>query len=221
MAETWLPGKNNDDPKINPAAATIRATLTAMCGMHIHTLDGKRRHDIEIICEQKYHELVKSLENKYPEAVAMKQVAYTTAKKLKKMTGTAIYRLSQRVRKMCVNSYNIHWQACLQDGQPSSGRSWHWVKMRVLVALFWEQNKNTEPLPSNQGMLYHFATSQFIILSLFLCYFCEQISRRSTNAFCCRNRSGAQHTHGSLTLSWLSVMDENAWMPPLSQAFGQ
>lgn len=90
-----------------------------MCGMHVHTLSGKKKTDIEEICEVKFHELVVTLRTKYPDASVVEFVPYVTCKKLKKMSGNTIYRLSTNVRKICTNSFDKLWQDSLgPDGRP-------------------------------------------------------------------------------------------------------
>ena len=140
------------DSKLHSASLCIRATLAAMCGMHVHTLSGKKKPDIEEICATKFHELVAALRTKYPDASVMEFVPYVTCKKLKKMTGNTVYRLSVKVRKMCTNSFGKLWQDSLgPDGLPPSGRSWEWVAQRVLIMLYREKKKDDRSLPVNQS----------------------------------------------------------------------
>ena len=148
---TWRTSRKADKPKINAAVNSIKCTIASMCGIHIHTMSGMKKADIEIECESKYHAIVAALRLKYPDAVALHFIAHTNNKLIKLLDGNGIYRLSQRVRKTCVNSYNGHWLGSLDSGIPPSGRSWNWVRMRVLVLLHRELKKNTSTLPANQG----------------------------------------------------------------------
>ena len=151
-SSNWRPDRKADRPKINAAVYSLKCVFAAMCGMHIHTRSGMKRADIEMECEVKYHELIAAARLQHPDAVAVKFVAHTSNKCLKLMDGNGIYRLSQRVRKICVNSYNGHWLGSLDGGIPPSGRMWNWVRMRVLVILYRELTKNTTNLPENQGV---------------------------------------------------------------------
>ena len=131
-----------------------------MCGIHIHIRNGMKRSDIEMLLVwgkvPRIRRLAKALQQKYPDSIAVKFIAHTSNKRVKLFDGNGIYRLSQRVRKTCVNSYNGHWSSCLDNDIPPSGRSWDWVKMRVIVILYREWKKNTTSLPSNQGFVYLF-----------------------------------------------------------------
>ena len=152
LITTWRPNNKKDAVKINTAALCMKTTLCAMCGMHVHTLNGMKREDIESICEAKYFELVNALKAKFRDAVVLQYVGHVDYKKIRQMQGSTIYRLSQNVRKICVNSYNVKWNSCLVNDQCPSGRGWDWVRMRVLVQLWREANKNLDPMPSNQGI---------------------------------------------------------------------
>lgn len=153
MASNWVYKENKvHDSKLHSASLCIRATLAAMCGMHIHSLSGKKKPDIEAICEAKYHELVAALKIKYPDASVVEFLPYVTMKKVKKISGHTIYRLSMNVRKICTNSFGKLWEDALgPDRLPPSGRSWEWVSQRVLVMLYREKKKDDRPLPANQG----------------------------------------------------------------------
>ena len=91
---TWRTSRKADKPKINAAVNSIKCTIASMCGIHIHTMSGMKKADIEIECESKYHVIV-----------------------------TIEVSLSQCVRKPCVNSYNGHWIGTLHNGIPTPGRS--------------------------------------------------------------------------------------------------
>ena len=83
MSSSWVYKVNKiDDSKLHAASLCVRATLLAMCGMHVHTLSGKKKVDIEDICEAKYHELVAALKLKYPDASIVEFVSYVTCKKV-------------------------------------------------------------------------------------------------------------------------------------------
>ena len=71
-----------DDSKLHAASLCVRVTLSVMCGMHVHTLSGKKKVDIEEICESKYHEIVVSLKSKYPDVSVVEFVSYVTCKKV-------------------------------------------------------------------------------------------------------------------------------------------
>ena len=153
LSSTWRYGRKQDDPKINAAVYSIKCIFAAMCGMHVHSQNGMKKADIWIVCETKYNELVRALRHKYPDCVAARFIGHTSNKLNKKITGDTIYRLSQHVRKTCVNSFNVHWKGSLDGDVPPSGREWDWVRMRVLVILYREYTKNTQRLPENQGYI--------------------------------------------------------------------
>ena len=142
------------DSKMFNDALCIKATFAAMLGKHIHTLSGKKRPDIEAICQKKYHELVDAAAAKYTDCEIVQFLPYVTMKKIKKLEGPTIYRLSQKVRSACTTSFNKFWEDCLgPDGIPPSGRQFEWVRMRVLVMLYRSFKKNSSSLPANQGLI--------------------------------------------------------------------
>ena len=151
MNEHWRFNNRVEKKKIHQCALSIRCTLAAMCGMHMHQNPQARSFDIHDICEHKYHELVQSLLTKCPNAKVCEFLTFTTLEKTKKMGGKNVWRMSQQVKKEICNRYNPMWQSCLSNDIPPSGRQWEWVRQRVLVLLWRALKKNTDPLPSNQG----------------------------------------------------------------------
>lgn len=151
LNKNWRVGHKVDKTKINNAALCLKAFLSTMCGIHLHTQPPMKKVDCEVKCERKYTELVQAIRSKYPDAVALQQIDFVDSKKIKKLDGAGIYRLSQVVRKACVNSFNRLWDGCLDNGNVPSGRGYDWVRQRVLVMLYRETKKITDPMPANQG----------------------------------------------------------------------
>ena len=60
LNRNWYYRKKEENSKIYLSALALRALFASMVGMHVHTLSGKKREDIHLICETKYHELVAS-----------------------------------------------------------------------------------------------------------------------------------------------------------------
>ena len=161
--------KNNraDATKLNLAAYSIRCTLSAMCGMHVHTMGDMRKHDIFASCERNYLKLVAAMQNKYRDAAVVKYLGHTSLTKVAVMTGEKVFRMAQNTRKTIVNRFNPKWKACLVNGQPPSGKNWEWVAKRVLIMLYHEsKGDTTHELAANAGIFFIF----FVCLHIFFAY---------------------------------------------------
>ena len=158
----WRTGHKLDSPKINNAALCLRALLANMCGIHLHKQPPMKKIDCEMRCETKYHELADSLLQKYPDSVGVQQIKFVDSKKIKRIEGHSIYRLSQVVRKTCVNSFNIMWDSCLDsNGDIPSGRDYEWVRQRVLVMLYRELKKK-QHIDACESRHDHLFTNLFV-----------------------------------------------------------
>ena len=121
-----------------------RYTLSAMCGMHVHTTKPAKAEDVIDICGDKFKQLVIAFKTKYPNASVNQFLDWTTLTKLKKIEGKNVYAMSKQVRlcnmickkkclctcfaydlfftvfvqvrKVCVNDYNRFWESCLGPG---------------------------------------------------------------------------------------------------------
>ena len=107
LNSNWQQGRNRaEDSKINTAALSVRCSLAAMCGMHVHTTSGKKKHDVWAVYKAKYTELIRAMRHRYPDATVMEFIDWISYRKIKKkLNGQQIYRLSQVIRKACVNTY--------------------------------------------------------------------------------------------------------------------
>ena len=150
LNENW-PNNRTHSGKLQVAALSIRATLSAMCGMHIHSLSAKKKQDLWQICAIKYVKLVRSLVQKYPRASVGEYLPYVALTKLVKMTGEKVFRMAQAVRKECRNSFDPLWKSAIVNGQPPSGKDWTWVCKRTLVLLYRQKKKDPTPLQANSG----------------------------------------------------------------------
>ena len=156
MNTTWIVQKREDRRKVVIAIASLRATMAAMCGMHVHTHPQMTSPQIHAVCLKKYFEVHAAMLVKYPDAVAVPYLKYTSLNKAKEIVGLSVYRLSQEIRKILVKQYNVLWQSCVgPDKLPPSGRSWEWVRKRVLVMMYRKLKKNEAPLPANEGSDEH------------------------------------------------------------------
>lgn len=165
LSENW-PNNRTHSAKLQIAALSIRCTLSAMCGMHVHTLSGKKKQDLWQICSVKYRELVSALQHKYPRASVGEYLPYVALTKLVPMTGEKVFRMAQAVRKECRNAYNPLWNSGLVNGSPPSGKDWTWVRDRVLVLLYRKKKKDETSLRPNDGSLcvvYMCVRSLFIL----------------------------------------------------------
>ena len=137
LNEAWV-NNRQDSKKLNLAAYSVRCTLAAMSGMHVHKMGSMRKGDIHANCEKVYHQLVAAMQRHHRTAAVSEYVGYTSLTKVSKMSDDKIFRMAQEVRSTLVNSFNRLWNACLQDGKLPSDKTWDWVRMRVLVMLYTE-----------------------------------------------------------------------------------
>ena len=153
LSPNW-PNNRTHSGKLQVAALSIRGTLSAMCGMHVNTMSGKKKQDIWEICARKYRQLVDELQHKYPDASVGEYLMYVALTKLSPMTGEKIFRMSQAVRKECRNVFNPLWNQALVNGFPPSGKDWEWVRKRTLILLHRQKKKDSTPLQPNDGSFY-------------------------------------------------------------------
>ena len=110
LNEVWNANRNKaEHSKINKCAKSIKATLAAMCGIHIHTQSATKKTDIEIMAEEKYAQLLQVFKTAYPSAAVTPFLNFATMKRIKSMDGSSVYRLSQKVRCTMVNDLNVLW----------------------------------------------------------------------------------------------------------------
>lgn len=167
LNETWEKNRANAG-KLNTAAYSVRCTLTAMCGMDVHKRKCMKKHDIWSCCKRTYIALVASMARKHPNAKVVEFVGHTALTKLAPMSGEKVFRMSQMVRKHCVNQFNPLWKSCLgPTGQPPSGKDWEWVRQRVLIMLYRQAKKDITPLEANAGLCGH--SSVFVVVVVFVC----------------------------------------------------
>ena len=151
LNETWQNDRSNGS-KITLSALSIRCTLAAMCGMHVHKGPGKKKYDIWTCCADLYKQLTNAMKLAHPHASVIPFLDYTANTMVTRMDGEKVFRMSQLVRKECVNVFNPLWKSCLDDsGQPPSGKTWEWVRCRVLILLYRQAKKIETPLPQNAG----------------------------------------------------------------------
>ena len=150
MNTTWDVGNRVGRKKIQVAALSIRSTLSAMCGMHVHTTPTATSFQQHAICLEKYKKLLVAMENKYPEASVVPFLKYTSLTKNKEFAGLSIYRMSQQVRTTIAKEYNTLWTSSLgPDKIPPSGRTFEWVRKRVLIMLWRKGKKDNRPMSAN------------------------------------------------------------------------
>jgi hypothetical protein len=128
----------------NPNPRPCRYTLSAMCGMHVHTTKTAKAQDVLDICLAKFKELVASFCIKYPEAAVNEFLLFTTLTKTNPIEGKQVYAMSKQVRKQCVNKFNRMWDSCLNSGGSlPSGKDWKWVRPRQLMFMNMQMMLNT------------------------------------------------------------------------------
>ena len=111
--------------------------------MYFHTTASTKGPDCHAIVLRAYMQLAKTMRIKYPDAAAMKYVDYVTLAKLKKLEGKQIYKQGQIVKTKLIKHMLSLWNAELgPTGCFPSGKSWDWVRKRVLIKLWRRCQKN-------------------------------------------------------------------------------
>lgn len=152
LSRNWGELKREDKPKLNTCCYSIRGTLSAMCGMHLHTTTPTKAPNVHAICLQKYNELTAAMRMKYPDASVNEFIDYVTINKFKKLKGEQIYKMGLSMKTMMLKQFLPLWNSCLDsNGNFPSGRSWEWVRDRVLIMLYRRSKKDLTPLPQNAG----------------------------------------------------------------------
>ena len=140
MVSNWVYKENKvHDSKLHSVSLTV-IVYSRYIGRHVrharsYTI-GKKKTDIEAICEAKYHELVAALKIKYPDASVVEFLPYVTMKKVKKIVTiqfTDYPRTSGKFARIHLeNCGKIRWApiGCLRPA--GRGNGFHSVCLYVI-----------------------------------------------------------------------------------------